>query len=592
MYTANHAIDPQTEKRLFWQIRGLQARRSLWQALVASRLRLLVVTTLTILLWGGMFSIFLEGFRVLNAAISHEATRTQTVHAIYNIFFLSLLAMLAISSAVILYGSLYDSEEVKWLLTTPARTERIVLHKFQETVLLSCWGFVLLGTPLLIAYGIDARAPWYYYLLLAPFIASFVFIPAGCGAVACILLIYCFPRIRLQAVIGMGAMFLAGLIYLGWSLFAANHSDIMTPLWFQDVLGRLRYSEQRMLPSWWLSSGLLEAAHPNHSDPDVRSWRESLCFLSLLVSHALLAPIAVTWAGARFFRPGYSRLHGAGGQARVTKRRGVDRIVAWLSQPLPRPIQQLLLKDFRLFRRDPLRWTQFLIFFGLLTLYFINMRKFQYGEPLESWMTVIGFLNVAVVSLIQSTFTTRFIFPMISIEGRRFWILGTSPIHRDLVLWSKLIFACALSLVPCATLILLSDFMLQIAQRTPLVAGIHQLLCWSLCVALSGIAVGLGARLPDLRETAPSKIAAGFGGTLNLVLSALLILLVVLSAGVPTYFWVRAARELESSRDLQWFQLGATSSMVCGIMIGISACAIATVIPLRIGVRAFRRLEF
>ena len=111
-----------------------------------------------------------------------------------------------------------------------------------------------------------------------------------------------------------------------------------------------------------------------------------------------------------------------------------------------------------------MRWTQFLIFFGLLGLYFLNIRRFHYGEPLDSWMTVIGFLNLGVVGLIQSTFTTRFIFPMISMEGRRFWILGTAPVDRDLILWGKLLFACAVSVLPCSVLILLSDFMLQIAQ--------------------------------------------------------------------------------------------------------------------------------
>ena len=48
-----------------------------------------------------------------------------------------------------------------------------------------------------------------------------------------------------------------------------------------------------------------------------------------------------------------------------------------------------------------------------------------------------------------------------------------------------------------------------------------------LCFGVSGISVGLGARFPDMRETDPSKIAAGFGGTLNLVASLLFIFVVL-----------------------------------------------------------------
>jgi len=53
------------------------------------------------------------------------------------------LAMLTVSSGIILYGLLFDSEEVGYLLTTPASAQRIVLHKFQEAIVLSCWGFIL-----------------------------------------------------------------------------------------------------------------------------------------------------------------------------------------------------------------------------------------------------------------------------------------------------------------------------------------------------------------------------------------------------------------------------------------------------------------
>ena len=42
--------------------------------------------------------------------------------------------------------------------------------------------------------------------------------------------------------------------------------------------------------------------------------------------------------------------------------------------------------------------------------------------------------------------------------------------------------------------------------------------------ALNGLAVGLGVLYPNLKETNPSKIVSGFGGTFCLVLSFLYIL--------------------------------------------------------------------
>lgn len=580
-------LDVNAERELFQNLRLRTGRRLLAETLATSRLRVTVVSILTCVFWGGMFWVFLEGFALLDSAISHEPTRAQTIHAIYNIFFLSLLAMLSVSSGIILYGLLFDSEEVRYLLTTPASAQRIVLHKFQESVVLSCWGFILLGSPLLVAYGVQAHAPWYYFGLLLPFLISFVFLPAAFGSLACLLLVTYLPRVRVHALAIVCVLLLGGAAYWSWSFVTANPNDIMTPLWFQGVMARLRHSEQRLLPSYWLSSGLLEAAHPAATDAG-DSWRESLGFLSVLISNAMLAPIAVAWIGGRLLRPAFSQLAGLSRTSRNTKASWMDIVAMKLTTPFPRPLQLLLVKDLRLFRRDPLRWTQFMIFFGLLGLYFVNIRRFQYDEPLDSWMTLIGFLNLGVVGLIQSTFTTRFIFPMISMEGRRFWILGTLPVDRDLILWGKLLFAVTVSVIPCSVLIFLSDFMLQILARTPGIALIHQIVCWSICVGLSAIAVGLGARLPNLREPSPAKIAAGFGGTLNLVLSAVFIVLSVLVVAIPAYFWVEAT---SAGSHVGWLRLGSTSATMAGLTICILMACFTTYVPLKIGLTEFRRME-
>ena len=42
---------------------------------------------------------------------------------------------------------------------------------------------------------------------------------------------------------------------------------------------------------------------------------------------------------------------------------------------------------------------------------------------------------------------SRFIFPLISLEGRKFWILGLTPLSRDQILWGKFAFAVVGSLL-------------------------------------------------------------------------------------------------------------------------------------------------
>jgi ABC-2 type transport system permease protein len=436
---------------------------------------------------------------------------------------------------------------------------------------------------MLLAFGMVAGAPWYYFVLLPPFMVAFVYIPAGLGAIVCLAIMYRLPSSRMYVLVIAAVLAIAGGAWLGWSLIRGPESNLLTPAWFQEVLGRLRISERRLLPSWWLSSGLLEGARG--------VWSESLLFLTVLTANAFLCRQLAVWTAARLYRPAYSTLWGKGGARKRTKISWIDRLTYRLTGLLPEQMRLLLVKDLRLFRRDPIQWSQFLIFFGLLALYFLNIRRFSYGIPYVGWVNTVSFLNVSVVGLLMSTFTTRFIFPMISLEGRRFWFLGLLPLRRETILWGKFVFAAGSSLLPCSALILLSDTMLQVS---PLVLASHQLTCVILCMGLSGIAVGLGARLPNFREESPSRIAAGFGGTLNLVISTLYILAVVVITALPCHFYL-AAQQSHAAHlwDLQtslhwWLRFWLVAGTAGSILLGI----LATLIPLRIGFRAFRRLEF
>jgi ABC-2 type transport system permease protein len=362
----------------------------------------------------------------------------------------------------------------------------------------------------------------------------------------------------------------------------------MTPEWFQELFSRLHFTEQRLLPSWWLSTGLLEASRPSAlvplGDPP---WAQSLMFLALLVSNAMFFNLVGTWLAGKVYRVSYSRLYDEPSSHRRASTWWLDSVLGRWAFFLPRDIRVLLVKDFRLFRRDPVQWSQFIISFGLLALYVVNIRRLSY---IPNYSAMIGFLNLAVVGLILSTFTTRFIFPMISLEGRRLWILGLLPIHRDAILWSKFLFAAFGSLVPCMTLVLLSDLMLQI--NLVLVIVFHQISCVVLCVGLSAIAVGLGAKMPDLRAHSPSKIAAGFGGTLNLVISAGYIVLVVLLTALPIHLFLGSGQEApQTFIDHCIHFLGSAPGIGTGIALTLLTGIIATVWPMQVGFRAFRKLE-
>src|SRR3954453_19384833 len=119
-----------------------------------SRLRILMILFCSAVFWTGLFGLFFKGFQFIGIYVDLVNT---IVEYIFSMFFLSLLVMLFFSTGILTYTGLFHSREAAFLLTTPASADRIFAYKFFEAIGFSSWGFLLLGSPMLVAYGISAQ---------------------------------------------------------------------------------------------------------------------------------------------------------------------------------------------------------------------------------------------------------------------------------------------------------------------------------------------------------------------------------------------------------------------------------------------------
>ena len=171
-----------------------------------------------------------------------------------------------------------------------------------------------------------------------------------------------------------------------------------------------------------------------------------------------------------------------------------------------------------------------MIFFGLLCIYVLNLRNVALDYQSPFWEALISHLNLAASVLTLSTLTTRFVFPQFSLEGRRLWIIGLSPIGMRKILVQKFLLSCCGAMLVTVTIMTASSLMLHLHWDRVLFFDIAIALP---AAALCGLAVGLGVLFPNLKEDNPSKIVSGFGGTLCLVISFVYIVLYVSLIAVP-----------------------------------------------------------
>ena len=395
-------------------------------------------------------------------------------------------------------------------------------------------------------------------------------IPAAVGTLLALVLTRFAPRVPRALLGAIAVALIAGL-------FLAFRAQVGSPEFREtaDVSTALRLTsaaDSPLLPSFWLSDGLVAGA---------RGAAGRLGYdVLLLLANALF----LTWLAAetahRFYHRGWSNLAGRGRGARARPARPHRDALTQLLGPLPPAVRALSVKDIRLFTRDPAQWSQFAIFFGMLMLYVANMRPGTHGFSTAFWQGWITLLNTVAGLLVLATLTTRFVFPLVSLEGRRFWMLSQAPLPRRRLVFQKFGLSVVFSTAITGGLVTLTGWRLGLS---PLPFAFSILTVVAASLALSGLAVGLGSLYPNFSEESPARIVSGLGGTLTFILSAVYVVLV---AGAQTVVlnWRSLGHHLGGQGS---FPLAVTAALLFTLITTFTA----TVIPLRLGIRNLERLE-
>jgi len=491
--------------------------------------------------------------------------------------FLAFFSMLVFSNIIITLSTTYISRELDFFMALPIRYKDIFIVKLVESIIYSSWAFAILSLPLFMAYGAAEKVRFLYYLLTLLLVVPFLAIPAAIGAILTLLISAYLParKTRLISVALAAGTIIVTVVtvrILGFRRIFSL-SDVKD---FSEIMGFLSMGNDPVFPNYWLTQGMIAAGAGR-----IKEWFYWFC---VILSTALMFLRVCWWLAPRIYYKGWALAKESAPQSTVT---GRFSLLNWFCNKLsflPSQTRALVTKDIKTFWRDPAQWTQIIMLFGLLFIYIGNLRSAsRYTGAVNiffpRWQTLLSFFNLGATCFILSIITTRFIYPMLSLEGKQFWVVGLAPMDRSKIVWEKFWLSAISAMIMAEGMMLFSNYILKVNMFMRILsAGTIVIMSFG----LTSLSVGLGALTPDFREDNPARIANGFGGTMNVVLSLIYIGIIISFELFPVYFDALGRRSMES-----WPMKYAVPYLGAFVLINLAAI----VLPMKMGIKKWREME-
>jgi ABC-2 type transport system permease protein len=436
--------------------------------------------------------------------------------------FMTFLAFLTFSGIVTALSTFFLSDDLRLLLTAPIAARRLFYARFARTVAQSSWMVMVFIAPVLLGVGVARCAPATFYVTSALTILPFAIIPVAVGTASTLLLVNVFPARRARDLLMlMGFLFVGSVVIL---LRMLRPEQLMRAESLPDLTGffsSLQSPLTPLLPSFWAGE-LVFASLKGGWDP---------MHAGALWSTALVCCVGLRVADERWHFSGYSRSQEAP-KARFAHFRGIELIARIL--PLSPVRKQLLIKDVKIFLRDVSQWSQLLLLLALVLIYLYNFRVLDLGRiPYMSGFVknVYALLNLGMAGFVLATVAVRFVFPMVSAEGRAFWLIRKSPVEMHDFLWSKFWTGLVPVLLLTETLTVAANELLDV---DPVLKGVAAVAILFLSFALVGLATGLGARYPRFTADNPTEVSGSYGGVAFMVIAVLLVITIIALVGWPS----------------------------------------------------------
>ncbi len=529
--------------------------------------RYTILAVVGLLFWGVIFGVL---YRLLAYFRGVQEIGPLLAGKLLGLMLISFFSILLLSNVITALSSFFLARDLDLLVSGPVDWLRLYGAKLLETVIASSWMVALMAIPMFAAYGTVYHGGWLFAPLAVLTFVPFLIVPSVVGSAITLILVNVFPARRTRDILSVIAIASASAIVLLFRLVRPER--LARPEGFRslvDFVSVLRTPTSPFLPSEWVSRTLMGELDGN------TDW---LAFYLLWTTAAAFVVIgAVLHRG--LYLNGFSKSQESA--QRWAKTGYFTKFANSVLSPLGVLRREMVLKELRVFFRDTTQWSQLILLAVLVVVYVFNIKFLPLrGEGVTFFLqNIVPFLNLVLAGFVLASIAARFIFPGVSLEGRTLWLLRSSPMRMQDLLWAKFWVGTLPLLILALIIVGVTDYLLQVTEFLFIVSTVTITL---MTFAVSGLAIGFGTLFPQFETENAAQIPTSFGGLLFMMASVGVIGGVVILEARPVYGYLASIAFKQPSSPLE---------MALGFGLAALLCITATVVPIRVALRRLEQLE-
>ena len=530
-------------------------------------LRLFILGAFGFAFWAVIFAVL---FRLLRYFRGVPEIGVLLAGKLLGLILVGFFSILLLSNIITALSSFFLARDLDLLVGAPVDWLKLYCAKLLETLINSSWMVVLMAVPMLAAYGVVYRGGWAFPMVAVATFVPLLVIPTVLGSAITLLLVNAFPARRTRDILSVIAVLAAGGIVILARVIRPER--LARPEGFRSLVEfvtLLRTPTSPLLPSEWAQKGIM-------------SWLEgtpdALPFY-LLWSTALAAIVLGALLHRSLFAKGFSKAQES--SQRFARTTIFGRVGRAALTPFGVLRRELVMKELRVFFRDTTQWSQLILLAVLVVVYVFNIKFLPLrGDGMTRFLiNVVPFLNLSLAGFVLASIAARFIFPAVSLEGRTFWLLKSSPMSMRDLLWSKFWVGTLPLLVLALIIVGVTNYLLQVGEFIMWVSTFSIAL---MTLAIAGLAIGFGTAYPQFETENAAQIPTSFGGLLFMMASIAIIGGVVVLEARPVYSYL-SAQAFKTAAD--------PTEMVVGFGLAAVLCVVATLLPISIALRKLSAVE-